>query len=199
MGHAPRPPAAVTGTVRSRLASQAAVIRVWLLSLGLATAAVIGYFVAIRGLPTLPTPMAIPWPLVAVAFFLAEAKVIDVHFRRESHSFSLSELPSVIGFFFLPPTEYLIALLVGSGVALVFHSRQPPLKVAFNLANFAFIAVVTLTVFRAIGRFGGQPAPIDWLAAFGRDARRRGHRRGHDRDGDRPVAEARRSSRSCPR
>jgi diguanylate cyclase (GGDEF)-like protein len=152
--------------VRSRLASQAAVIRVWLLSLGLATAAVIGYLVAIRGLPPLPTPVAIPWPLIAVGFFLTEAKVIDVHFRRESHSFSLSELPSVIGFFFLPPTDYLIALLVGSGAALIVHSRQPALKVAFNLANYAFIAVVTLTVFRAIGQFTGQPAPIDWLAAM---------------------------------
>ncbi|NTW42144.1 MAG: hypothetical protein HGA44_20085, partial [Cellulomonadaceae bacterium] len=28
------------------------------------------------------------------------------------------------------------------------------------------VAVVTLTVFRAIGRFGGQPVPIDWLAAM---------------------------------
>jgi diguanylate cyclase (GGDEF)-like protein len=156
----------VIGTVRSRLAAQAAVIRVWLFSLALAAAATIGYLAFIRGLPTLPAPLMVPWPLIAVAFFLAETKVIDVHFRRESHSFSLSEIPSVIGFFLMPPTDYLAALLVGSGAALLLASRQSPLKLAFNLANYAFIAVVTLTVFRALGQFVGPPAPQDWLAAF---------------------------------
>jgi diguanylate cyclase (GGDEF)-like protein len=152
--------------VRSRLSGQAAAIRVWSFSLMLAASAAAGYVAAIRGLPALSAPIFIPWPLLAVAFFITETKVIDVHFRRESHSFSLSELPSVIGFFFLAPTEYLIALLVGSGAALVFRSHQPSIKVAFNLANYAFIAVVTLTVFRAIGTFHGPPAPIDWAAAM---------------------------------
>ena len=164
--HAHPPSDAVIGTVRSRLAAQAAAIRVWLLSLALASAAAIGYVAFVRGLPAIPAPWTIPWPLLAVAFFLTETKVIDVHFRRESHSFSLSELPTVIGFFLMTPTDYLIALLVGSGTALVLVSRQPLLKVGFNLANSAFIAVVMITVFRAIGEFNGPPAPIDWLAAF---------------------------------
>jgi diguanylate cyclase (GGDEF)-like protein len=157
---------ALIGTVRSRLASQAALIRVWLLSLTLAAAALIGYFAVIRDLPTIQAPLSVPWPILAAAFFVTELKVIDVHFRRESHSFSLSELASVVGFFLLPPTDYLLGLLVGSGIALLVHSRQSPLKAAFNLANYAFVAVVTLTVFRAIGGFDGPPAPIDWLAAM---------------------------------
>src|SRR5258707_15551595 len=32
----------------------------------------------------------IPWPLAAVAFFLGETNVVDIHFVRERHSFSLS-------------------------------------------------------------------------------------------------------------
>ena len=43
MDHAHPPSDAVIGTVRSRLAAQAAAIRVWLLSLALASAAAIGY------------------------------------------------------------------------------------------------------------------------------------------------------------
>ena len=166
MGHAQRPSEAVAGIVRPRLAGQAAVLRVWLLSVGLATAAVVAYAWFIRDLPALTTPVRIPWPVLAVAFFVTEAKVIDVHFRRESHSFSLSELPSVLGFFFMTPTDYLLALLVGSGAALILHSHQSALKVVFNLSNYAFIAIVALTVFRGIGEFAGPPAPIDWLAAM---------------------------------
>ena len=166
MDHHHPPSDAVIGTVRSRLAAQAAVIRVSLFSLGLAAAAAIVYLTYVRELPTLDAPMTVPWPLLALAFFATEAKVIDVHFRRESHSFSLSELPSVIGFFLMSPSDYLLGLLIGSGAALVVQSRQSPLKLSFNLANYAFIAVVTLTVFRALGSFSGPPAPQDWLAAF---------------------------------
>jgi len=166
VGHAQRPSEAVAGIVRPRLAAQAAVLRVWLFSVGLATAAVVGYALFIRELPALTTPVRIPWPVLAVGFFMTEAKVIDVHFRRESHSFSLSELPSVLGFFFMTPTDYLLALLVGSGAALILHSHQSALKVVFNLSNYAFIAIVALTVFRGIGEFVGPPAPIDWLAAM---------------------------------
>jgi len=165
--HVHPPSDAVIGTVRSRLTAHAAAIRVGLFSLALAVAATIVYVDSVQGMSTLTAPVSVPWPLIAVAFFVTEAKVIDVHFRRETHSFSLSELPAVIGFFLMPPTDYLIGLLVGSGVALVIQSRQTPLKIAFNLANYAFIAVVSLTVFRAIGTFaGGPPAPLDWLAAM---------------------------------
>ena len=166
MDHHHPPSDAVIGTVRSRLAAQAAVIRVSLFSLALAAAAAIIYLTYVRELPTLVAPVTVPWPLLALAFFATEAKVIDVHFRRESHSFSLSELPSVIGFFLMSPSDYLLGLLIGSGAALVVQSRQSPLKLSFNLANYAFIAVVTLTVFRALGSLTGPPGPQDWLAAF---------------------------------
>ena len=113
--------------------------------------------------------------------------MIDVHFRRESHSFSLSELPTVVGFFLMAPNDYLLALLVGSGVALVFVSRQPWLKVGFNLANSAFIAVVMLTVFRG-DRCVHRAAGSDRLARRVRcDLRRGRHRLVHDRHGHRAV------------
>ena len=93
----------------------------------------------------------------------------------------------MIGFFFVPPSDYLLALLVGSGAALVVPSRQSPLKSAFNLANYAFIAVVTLTVFRAIGQLQRAAGPARLAGGLRRDLPRGGHRRVHDRHGDRPV------------
>ena len=65
-----------------------------------------------------PAHPVVGWPLLAAAFALAELKVVEVHFRRETHAFSLSEFPAVIGFFSLAPTEYLAAMLLGCGAAL---------------------------------------------------------------------------------
>ncbi len=129
---------------------------------GLAAALYLGY---LRHQPPLVTPVQIPWYLMAVAFFAAELKVVDVHFRREKHSFSLSEFPAVIGFFLLSPTDYFLAMLVGTGAALVIHN-QAPVKMAFNLANFAFAAAVALSVFYALQTTTGVPDPDDWAAAF---------------------------------
>ena len=141
--------------------------RVWLFTAFLATAALAGYLLDVRHLEPFESPVHVPWPILAIAYLAAETKVILVHFRRETHSFSLSEVPAVIGLFFVTPNEYLLAVLVGSGVALLVTARQSLVKVAFNLANFALIGVVTLAVFYRIATPGGTPDPVDWLAAFG--------------------------------
>ena len=45
----------------------------------------------------------VPWWLLALLFYLAEANVVHVHFRREAHTISLNEIALVIGLFVLPP------------------------------------------------------------------------------------------------
>jgi diguanylate cyclase (GGDEF)-like protein len=123
----------------------------------------------VRALVVSPPPFAtslVAWPILAFGFALAETKVVNVHFRRETHSFSLSEFPAVIGLFFLSPTDYLLALLVGSAAALMVAERQAPAKLAFNLANFALTGTLSLAVFHRIVSQGSSLEPIDWAAAF---------------------------------
>jgi diguanylate cyclase (GGDEF)-like protein len=144
--------------------------RVWLFTVVLSVIAVSGYGWFIRDMEHLASPFRLPWPLLAGAFLAVETRVIVVHFRRESHSFSLSEFPAVAGLFFVAPAEYILAVLAGSGAALLL-ARQSPLKLAFNLANFALNAVMQLVVFREIaslGRMGAITSPgiLEWLAAF---------------------------------
>ena len=116
-------------------------------------------------MPVTP-PVVVPWYVMAAAFFAAELKVVDVHFRREKHSFSLSEFPAVIGFFLLSPGDYFLAMLLGTGAALLVHG-QSPLKLAFNLANFAFAAAVAhVGVLRAAVDPRRARGPADWVAAF---------------------------------
>ncbi len=139
--------------------------QVWALNAVLALAALVIYATFLHDRPAL-SEMVLPWPLLAAAFALAELKVVEVHFRREAHSFSLSEFPAVIGFFFLSPTDYLLAVLVGAGAVLVFRTRQRIVKVAFNLANFMFVATVSLAIFALFVPSGTALEVQDWIGTF---------------------------------
>ncbi len=141
--------------------------RVWAFSVFLALAAVGLYLQVLDGRALMATPISVPWPVVALGFFLAETKVVEVNFRRETHSLSLSEIPAVVGFFFLSPADYLGALLIGTIAALVVISRQSPLKILFNVSNFAITAVIALSIFSRISNLdGARPDVDDWFAAF---------------------------------
>ncbi|HET9346517.1 MAG TPA: EAL domain-containing protein [Candidatus Limnocylindrales bacterium] len=141
--------------------------RVWLFTAMLGLIALGGYYTIVRHLsPLADAPIHPPWLLLALGFLAAEAKVIVVHFRRESHSFSLSEIPAVAGLFFFTPDEYMVAVLTGSATAMLLTSRVSAVKFAFNLANFGVIAVVDLAIFHALAAPSGRPGPTDWFAAF---------------------------------
>jgi hypothetical protein len=101
--------------------------RVWILSAVLAGLTLALWFGLLHRQPGHDAPVSVPWVVMAVAFFAAELKVVDVHFRREKHSFSLSEFPAVISFFLLSPDEYFLALMTGAGAALLL-SRQSPTR-----------------------------------------------------------------------
>jgi len=111
-------------------------------------------------------PISLPWPLLAVAFAAAEAAVVHLRFRRDAHSFSLSEIPLVLGLFLATPGSLLLAQVVGAAVALIVIRRQPPLKVAFNLACMALQAGVAILVFGWIAALGDPLGPAGWTAAI---------------------------------
>jgi diguanylate cyclase (GGDEF)-like protein len=138
---------------------------IWLLSAVVAaTAAVVLY--ATRDLPAPAHQLAIPWWAIAIGFYLAECAVFHVHFRRETHTLSLSEVPLVLGLFAVSPVGLVTAQLLGMGAALVFYRRQRPLKVVFNLAQVSLATALAVAVFRAF--VGGEDAlrPEGWIAAL---------------------------------
>ncbi|HEY7971138.1 MAG TPA: GAF domain-containing protein, partial [Candidatus Limnocylindrales bacterium] len=151
---------------RLRFSAVPPAVRVWAFTAALALLTILLDALILERLPVSSlVPIVFPWPLIAAGFCLAELKVIDVHFRREAHSFSLSEFPAVIGLFLLSPHDFILAVVVGSAVALAWF-RQPPLKFAFNLTNFWFGATAALVVFHLMASLGGTPNAADWLAAF---------------------------------
>jgi diguanylate cyclase (GGDEF)-like protein len=87
----------------------------------------------------------LPWWALAAGFAAAELCVVHVHVRRSTHSLALAELPLVLGLIFATPNEVAAAWVLGSAVVMVLH-RLPPVRLAFNLAQFALTALLAAGV-----------------------------------------------------
>jgi signal transduction histidine kinase len=140
-------------------------IGVWILTGVLTAITVIGLarFVAQDG-PELPGP-AVPWWLLAVAFGLAEVFVIHLRISRDAHSFSLSEIPLVMGLAFVPAAGIVLAQVLGVGAALTLHRRQRPIRAAFNLAQRSVTSTLAVWLFGTLhGAFGTSWSSV-WASA----------------------------------
>ena len=111
-------------------------------------------------------PFTIPWWLLAAAFFIAEANVIHLHIGRSAHSFSMSEIPLVAGLFLVTPAEFVLARLIGSGLALYFARQQRSVKLGFNIAQFGISSIVAVAVVRAFGLLDSSFGPVLWAGAL---------------------------------
>ena len=111
-------------------------------------------------------PFHVPWWGFVPAFMATQAMMFHLEIRDEAHSFSVSELPLVIGFFFAAPWAVVVGRLLGEALYLVFIRRQAMLKLAFNLAVFAAETGVAVLVFRALGDGAGPLLPRSWPAVL---------------------------------
>jgi signal transduction histidine kinase/CheY-like chemotaxis protein len=135
---------------------------IWLLDLALAGAAA-GVAVFVAGEPALVgAPVRLEWWALAPLFYLAELLVIHLPFRKDAYTFTLSEIPLVLGLFLAAPDDLIVGRVVGAVVALAIttRSRQRPAKLVFNVALFALEAAVAATIFQALA-----PASADGLTA----------------------------------
>jgi signal transduction histidine kinase len=140
-------------------------VRVWALNALLATIAGAVYLLWVRHTPGLAGPQRIPWWVMAAMFALAEISVVHFQLRREAHSFSLSEIPLVLGLFFTSPPGLVAGQLLGAAAALIVHRRQSPMKLAFNLGHFCIQAGLAAVLFHAIAH-GDPLGPRGWVATF---------------------------------
>jgi diguanylate cyclase (GGDEF)-like protein len=140
--------------------------RVWALALVLTAVAVVLAAIELPALRPANPPVELPWWALAAIFYVTEAKVVHLHIGRSAHSFSMSELPVVYGLFFFSPAEYILARLVGAGLALVISRRQRSVKLAFNLAQFLLCSVVTLGIVHLLDLPTLDFAPRDWATAL---------------------------------
>jgi len=106
------------------------------------------------------------WPTMAfaIAFAIAEATQLHTEFRQETFSFSLSELPLVVGLFELGPRELVLARLIGASSVFLQRST-PPHKAAFNLSLFAAETATAAVLFTHLLPTQ-RLLPVDWVSAY---------------------------------
>ncbi len=140
---------------------------IWVLNGVLVAVATIVYIVAVAPLRQSGDPMLVPIVIFIAAFAVGEWWRVFIHFRSQTQSFSLSELPLVIGVFMLTPDHLVLARILGTAIALGVLRRQDPIKLLFNLASFALeTETVAVLVHRVSGTSGNSPAVWLWVLLF---------------------------------
>jgi len=154
---------AQTASRTSRLGGVRSTVGPRLLTAILALGAAAGFIFG--GLGTVdpqPSPFWTPAALFA-AFLAAEATHLHIEFRRQNNSISLSEIPLIVGLFFVDPLTLLLVRLLAAAVVAVVQ-RRPLVKALFNLALFSAEVVVASLVFYAFPTHDITD-PKSWLAA----------------------------------
>jgi diguanylate cyclase (GGDEF)-like protein len=140
--------------------------RVWALTAALIAVGVGLYAGGVRHLEAPTAPLEIPWLALAAIVFVADAFIVHLHFRRDAFSVTLSELPLVLGLFFVDPIAFVLARLLGRGLLIGLVRRQRPVKVAFNMSIALLETSVAVLIFHQIVSLGDPLAPMGHLAAF---------------------------------
>ena len=151
---------------RGPLARLGGMGRVWLLNAALASIAVALFTLPVPHLPSLHSPLSLSGLELAVMAYLAEVFVIHLQIRRDAFSFSLSEVPLVLGLFFCNPLALIVGQIVGRGTALVLNRHQSALKATFNLAQVAVQTGLALIVFHAVVHGHHPIGAVGWAATF---------------------------------
>jgi len=136
-------------------------------SCGLAALALAGYAMIVRGhLDPIPAPFQISWIVLAAGFAIADLLAIHIEIGDDAHSFTLSEVPLVIGMFLCTPSGVVIARVVGAVIVLAAIQRQRPLKLGFNLSLAALESVCAVVTLSAAHGLLGDGVVAEWTAVL---------------------------------
>lgn len=145
--------------------SVSAYAKIWAVD-AVVTAAAIALLPVARMLDAPASSLEIPpWLMVALVV-AAESSVVHFRFRRDSFTFSLSEIPLVVGLYFMDPVAFVAAHAVGNLIAFGVLRRNTPIKLVFNVAQFALQATTSIIVFRSVIQLGDPLGLYGWLGVL---------------------------------
>ncbi len=143
-------------TPRGIRAAFARVHPVWWLNLVIWVAAV-ALFVGPVGDTTPLHEPHIDWWWLALGFLIGERCVVHLEFSRNAHSFSLGDVPLVFGLVLASGSDLVVAAVIGPALTLLLDRRLPPIKLFFNLGQFALsVCLATLICYWV------APVGTDW-------------------------------------
>jgi signal transduction histidine kinase len=138
--------------------------KVWALT-SLVGLAAIAIWWSVIELPPLRQSPTLPWWGLAIGFYVAELAVVHLRFRKDAHSFSMSEIPLIMGLFLATPIDLALGQILGVAAVYAFHRKLPPIKFAFNMVQFSLQSALAITVFRGIVALGDPLGVAGWVAA----------------------------------
>jgi diguanylate cyclase (GGDEF)-like protein len=154
-----------TAATRQQALASAAALRT--LTFSAALLVVCGLLLGFSDLlePLRGQPMLQWWAIAPIAV-LAQLLVFAVEFRRETYTFTFSEIPLVLGLFLADPVSLIVGRLAGELIFLVVKERQAPRKVILNLSAFLAETTVLLAVARVLGVSADVNSPRNWAIAL---------------------------------
>jgi diguanylate cyclase (GGDEF)-like protein len=141
-------------------------LRVWALTATILLGAAVLQVTQTHNLHGIHAPVRIPWYGLAALFVIAEWWRVCLYFRSSAHSFSLSEMPLVIGLLLADPSGMVLARVIGAAVAMGVLRRQPPVKLLFNLGLFALEAEAAAIAVGHLLPGGRALAPMAWVTVL---------------------------------
>ncbi|MBA3431393.1 MAG: EAL domain-containing protein [Actinobacteria bacterium] len=138
---------------------------IWALTAALWAGAVTLFLTVVRDLPARSAPFRIPLIVMVILFYVVEAHAVHLRLGSDAHSFTLSEIPLVIGLFVLNPSDLMLARLIGGLAALAVHDQQP-IKLFFNLGYFLFETAIAIVILETLWPHPQGLEPQAWVAAF---------------------------------
>src|ERR1019366_7252068 len=139
---------------------------IWVLNVGMTLVAAAVYVVAVAPLGGVTNGTILRIAALVVAFAAGEWWRVFIHFRQEAQSFSLSEIPLVVGVFALTgdPGALVLARVLGAAIGLGLLRRQEPMKLIFNLASFALETETVILLAHQIHiSWTNATSPAVWL------------------------------------
>ncbi len=132
---------------------------------GLAIAGAV-VLLALRDRPSVVDVHPLSPVVLIVLFAIAELCVVHVFVNHEARTFSLSEIPLLIGLAYLSPVALILCRITGSFVALGVVRRQAVRKLSFNLSYFLLDTGVAVLVYRAVLHGATPYEARGWAAGF---------------------------------
>src|SRR6266545_1533888 len=130
----------------------------------------------VEALPPTPSPMRLPWPVLAALFAAAVILRVQVQTDREVHSITLVELPMVLGLVLARVAGSIPALLHAWLAQRKPAARRPGRRPLFDTSLALLEASVAVVVFDTV--LGGHDPPAGRRRRLAPGHPGAGHRRG---------------------
>ncbi|MGH8969054.1 MAG: diguanylate cyclase domain-containing protein, partial [Actinomycetes bacterium] len=136
--------------------------RVWVL---VAAVYVVGaaLFAVVYGRAS-PMPSMFLVALIVAGFAAAEHATVNIRIGRHACTLTLSEIPFVVGLFFLPPAMFVLARVAGAVLPLTWRNRRSLRKLVFNIGLYWLEACAAVIAWGLVLGGDATLGPRSWLA-----------------------------------